>query len=600
MSTNELLPVEIGTRRYVIDGKGLVRRPLTSTRQMQDFSREPSDATLDNQGIWKRTQSDFILGAGQQYLDQEDESERRRFRASKGIDVWGRRQLTLLPDTSSPTSVSTGTTGASLTTGSGVYFVSGTGGSYFNGSTWTACTGMAGTLGSLTAIGGHVYAAGTSTLRRASLGGTAFSTFGALTPTIVGTGGGRLIGAQGGLIYEILNDGTKRDIYTHFDAAGGFNWKKIVSAPNGIYCFGDDGVRSVVWLLTVADATGELTAPYPTLQMPDGEFIRDSLFFGGVMVLATNLGFRLATINGSGFLTAGPRVDIGNVECLATDGRDIWFGWTNFDGTSTGLGRMRPERFTDTLVPAYASDLMYTGQGNVRTVASFNGKRYFLAAVSSVGRVVAEATTRVATGSLWTGAVTYGTPEKKAVNSIEAAWDALPAGSSVTVQVLDGLAGAAQPGGIANTTTGSNLEKGDLAVAFEGEEIEVKVTLTRGTTTTTAPVVRRWTLRSMVLPYRTSEVILPVILAQDVIHYVDGRPVEVAFDVLEEFEYLNGLMEGRSLIDVTIGDRTEKMMLDALGIAPDVEGVGFKDWTKTQDWFNAVWSVRLLTVEPTT
>ena len=130
--------------------------------------------------------------------------------------------------------------------------------------------------------------------------------------------------------------------------------------------------------------------------------------------------------------------------------------------------------------------------------------------------------------------------------------------------------------------------------------MEVKVTLTRATDTTLAPVLRRWTLRAMLLPYRTMEIILALKLNSEVQHLAGGRRVVVPFDPYTEFQYLNGLMEARSIIDVTIGTRTERMMLDTFGIGPDVETVQALDWTKTQDWIEGTWQVRLLTIEPVT
>ena len=58
----------------------MVRRPVNSLRQFVDQGGEPGEQSFDNQGVWKRTQSDFVLGAGQPFFDQEDEASRRRFR----------------------------------------------------------------------------------------------------------------------------------------------------------------------------------------------------------------------------------------------------------------------------------------------------------------------------------------------------------------------------------------------------------------------------------------------------------------------------------------------------------------------------------------
>ena len=600
MATTDNLPVEIGTHRYVVDLKGIQYRPLNSIRQMQDLSREPSDATFDNQGVWKRTQSDFILGAGQNYLDQEDEADRRRFRKSLGIDVWDRRQLTLLPTTELSSSFTSASVTSAISTTAGVYFAGWDEQKFWNGSTWTACTGMAEVTWGMCVIGDYVYAAGSNDVYRVAVGATAWSVFSTENAVAIGDGGGRLvIGVQHSL-KELDNAGTATTIYDHFDT--NFNWEHIVSAPNGIYCVGKDSSRSSVYMLTVADATGALTPPFPVLQMPDNEFIQDMLYFNGVMIIATNFGFRMATIGSSGFLTSGPLVVIDRgVECLATDGVDVWFGWSVDSSSNTGLGRMRPSRFTDTLVPAYATDIMspVTGPAFTESIAIYGGKLFFMVnAGGGQSGVYVETTTKVASGQLWTGAITYGTPERKAVHSIEGFWDALPAGSSVSLDVLEGLAGSALPGGVTNTTTASKTERGALTTTYEGEEVEVLITLTRATDTTAAPTLRRWTLRSMPMPYRTFEIVLPIKLQSAVRHQAGGHDQTVHFDPLVEFEYLLGLVQDRSTVTLTMGGRSETVVVDSISIGPDVESVGAVDWTKLQNWIEGVWALRLLTLEP--
>ena len=600
MSTSTFLPVKVGARRYIVDLKGLVSRPLASQRQMQDFSREPTDATLDNQGLWKRGQDDWILGAGQQYMDHLEESDRRRFRYSKGIDVWDRRQLTLLNDTTDAVSTSS-SDGFMLNTGTYLYIGMGSAVWRHDGSSWTGCTGLSGTIQGIEHVGTSVFVCTSAGIYKSASLGTAFSSFGSETPDIIGTGGGRLVAGEGAEIYELDNTGTKTAIYTHFDT--GFQWRRIIVAPNGIYCFGDDAGKTVGYLLTVVDATGELAPPYPVLTMPNSEYVRDVLFYGGVLVLATSLGVRLANINGSGFLVVGPLIEIGDVECLSTDGRDIWFGWSDYDGaTDAGLGRIRPERFTDTFVPAYASDLMVGLAGRVMACANFKGKTYMCHRTGAgLGEVYWEDTAnKVASGTFYSGSIVFGTPERKSFQSLEGSWDALPAGATVKIELLDGIGGTPQAGNVTNSTTSSTTEKAELTTALEGEEAEVKVTLSRATDTSVAPVLRRYTLRAMVSPYRSREVILPLIITEQAKHSFDGQEVIEDYDVMDEYEYLLGLMDARSLIDVTIGDRTERMMVDSIGIGPDVQEVGAIGWTKDQDWMNGTWALRLITVEPAT
>lgn len=598
---NYALPVKIGERSYPVDLSGFLRRPLASIRQMQDIGREPSDASFDNQGIWKRTQSDFILGMGQIALDQEDEADRRRFRTSYGIDSWTRGQLSCLPSIAS-VGIAYGSgseLGDMVVAGDYLWVASGEEVFTWDGTT-IAGRGASGAV-QLAVVGGYVYAtnrAGTNIFR------SPVDTPGFIAWTspfyadVIGTKGGRLVAGAGASLYEMSKTAQATLIYTHFDSTN-FKWQKIVGAPNGIYCFGDDASHSSAWMLTVVDATGSLAPPYPVLELPDGEFIQDVLFFGGVLVFATNLGVRLATIGGSGFLTAGPLIATGNCRCLTTDGSDVWFGYQD-ERERCGLGRLRPSRFTDTLVPAYNTDIALGVNSNYETIACgiFQGKPAFLAVnhiISAKLFVVPNSSGNLAEGQLWSGRITYGTPELKGVHSIEATWEPLPAGCRVRLDVLD-AEGNVLTGGIDDSTTGSTGMRAALNSTYSGESVEVRITLTPNGAD--SPVLLRWTLRAIPLPYRTEEVILPLMLGRSTSQEYYAQQVIVEQDPVEEFNYLHGLMQSRAIVDVTIGDRTEKMMVDSFGVSPDVQSVGVSSWTPQSDWLEGVWAVRLLTVEP--
>ena len=99
MSFNaESLPVELNGISYLLDTAAYRRTTVPVSRQQRDNSKEPGENTLDTTGSWVRSQTDWSYGAGQLYLDNED-SDRRRFYSSDGIDIWTKGQVTLLPTT---------------------------------------------------------------------------------------------------------------------------------------------------------------------------------------------------------------------------------------------------------------------------------------------------------------------------------------------------------------------------------------------------------------------------------------------------------------------------------------------------------------------
>ena len=95
---SELLPIELNGVSYAVDTELYRRTTVPVSRQQRDNSREAGENTLDTTGAWVRSQTDWSYGAGQLYLDKED-SDRRRFYSSQGVDVWTRGQITLLPIT---------------------------------------------------------------------------------------------------------------------------------------------------------------------------------------------------------------------------------------------------------------------------------------------------------------------------------------------------------------------------------------------------------------------------------------------------------------------------------------------------------------------
>ena len=94
----EYLPVELNGETYAIDTTMYRRTTVPVSRQQRDNSREPGENTLDTTGAWVRSQTDWSYGAGQLYLDNED-SDRRRFYSSLGVDIWTKGEITLLSDT---------------------------------------------------------------------------------------------------------------------------------------------------------------------------------------------------------------------------------------------------------------------------------------------------------------------------------------------------------------------------------------------------------------------------------------------------------------------------------------------------------------------
>jgi hypothetical protein len=93
----------------------------------------------------------------------------------------------------------------------------------------------------------------------------------------------------------------------------------------------------------------------------------------------------VATADSDGNLVSGPLINTGtSVTSFSGNDRFVWFNWTNFDATSTGLGRLDLGVFISSNQPAYASDLMVTAQGTVSSVNTINGRPVFVVIGSGI------------------------------------------------------------------------------------------------------------------------------------------------------------------------------------------------------------------------
>jgi hypothetical protein len=75
-------------------------RTVPAQRQSINMTNIVGQGTVNSEGLWRREQADWSMGAGQQFLDRKGDSQEARFLNSKGVDVFNALlQATLLPDT---------------------------------------------------------------------------------------------------------------------------------------------------------------------------------------------------------------------------------------------------------------------------------------------------------------------------------------------------------------------------------------------------------------------------------------------------------------------------------------------------------------------
>jgi len=578
------LPVKIGSYYFDIDLAEFSWSPISSMRQATDQTAEPGEQSLVPSSLWKRTRGNFKIGQGQDYADEPGDSNDLRYFQSRGIDPWDQRKLKLQPDVDRKKTTAE-TTGKLIAVDDRIYWLDGATLRYETSP--ESATGFASSITGgaiytdISQYGNQIVACDGSNTWLVS--NTTRSALGTDDTDMVLYGNGRLIAGHDNEVFEVSAAGVKATIWTHPNTD--FAWQGGVAAPNGIYIFGTAGLTSEIYFIGIDDASTALFAPFTATPLTPNEQVNDLYHYGGVIVIGTSRGFRLANIAGTGHLSYGPLIEVGAVNEFAGDGEDLYFTWTNYDGSYTGLGRSRLDKGSDVLVPRYASDVMAAVQGSVLGVCSFESKRYFI--VSGDGLYGANAN-KVATGWYNSGWITFGTPELKEMHSLDLRHEPLPAGATAVGKLVK--EDSSEVTVVTSSTTSAVGAEAGVSSRFTTEQIQVRIELTRATDTTAGPDFRRWTLRGVPLPYKQSAFVLPLRLMSQV---SGPRGQGVRVDAFTQWNNLRTLEAARAVVTVLIGDFSIDCRVDGIGINPG----GAKQWSASQKFIEGTYMVRFETAQ---
>lgn len=577
-----VFPVAINGRPYPIDTKSnqFTRQFDARVRDSVDQSAEPGEAAINPQGLWRRSQSSWHYGAGQEYADTAD-AEAYRFYESKGIDVWTRGQLSLLRDI----------TQAYSTTNSNLYMATADGRIYGSDgqslkytSDWVTFTTVTGTatsnIYSLASDGYNVFFSyDNGDIHQTNASTSAASTYitGIEAGNVNYVRGRLMVAGQGVDKHKIWNITTTPGssannpsaLYTHPNT--NFNWVGFAGGQNHIYCAGYAGNKSLIYKTQIkADGTA-LDIPTTAAELPFGEIIKSIDSYLGYILIGLENGIRFCSADGDGNLVIGPLiVTNSSVECFAAVGQYVYFGWTNYDSTSTGIGRLDISRQITTNQPAYASDLMVTGQGRTVDLHEYDGEPVFT--IAGLGAYRPHSTNLVSSGSIDTGIYRWGVPDAKFIPK----WDLRtePLNGAITLEV------ASDSGSY--STVGTQTNTGSLESTFDGFETKIyeasaKLTLTRSSTTTSlGPVVTRWMGRAYAAPLRSQIFSVPILLH----HRVNVRGSDYYFNVDEELVRLRDLVENPRVVTYQENTDTYSVVVEDVRWIPVDAAQNHNEW----DW----------------
>lgn len=402
-------PCALAGRPYLIDTArdgDWRHESIEMIRQQADQSDAPGDQSLNPESLWRRTADDWSGGAGQRYRDRPDSSA-TRFRTSFGLDVWTEGEVSLLPATeewegSSDSNLFLAVAGARL------YFTEGQATKYvtsLGGSVTTVTSTHASAVTGLASTGFRVLIGCSDGIYRTNTGTSAAEKWSSLVTSALAYVKGRVMAAGASaskhILYNVTDDmgggavpyAAPSALFTHPDS--NFTWVGFAGGPTSqhIYAAGYSGDKSLVYKVPLKDDGTGLDAPIVAAELPDGEVVTGIASYLGFVLIGTDQGVRFATSGSGGDLTLGALLVTGSaVRCFEGQGPHVWFGWESYDpdlsgdgagvGPFSGLGRLSLESFasTDNLAPAYATDLMSDGVGNVTAVTTFDDRRVFAVA----------------------------------------------------------------------------------------------------------------------------------------------------------------------------------------------------------------------------
>lgn len=569
-------PIAIGGRAYMIDvksqrfGRGFEAR----VRDSVDQGNIPGEASINPQGLWRRAQVSWHKGSGQVFADSGSPLD-YRFNTSKGLDCWTKNELRLLPDTSQVLS-SASTNLKMVVAGGRLYVADGNTLKYTtNLSSFTTVTGTpAAAINGMATDGYTVYVAyegngiySTATDSSAAASWATGHNWGELAFVK-----GRLFAGGAGAtnqyrLWNITAGGNNPPI-TYSNANTAFLWNCFAAGQNAIYAGGYSGKTSLIYKITVK-SDGTLDTPVVAAELPIGEVIASMTGYLGYVLIGTNKGARLATADSNANLVIGPTLETStDVKCAVGDSKYFWYGWTNFDSTSTGLGRLDLSELNGVNEPAYASDLMVTAQGAVNSVVNWDGTRIF--SISGAGIYQQHATDLVSEGYMETGTWTWGVPDRKFLPRFDIRTEPLN-GTITPYFKFDGGTYVAQ--GPDDTPGSTETTIPSEQTGFS--EVAIKLVFARKSTdATVGPVLRRWQGRGFVAPIRSEVFSIPVLLHSKL--NIRGR--EYYQDVQSELRFLQELVNDATITNYQEYNDSHEVIVE------NVEWVPVDSRGNTWDW----------------
>lgn len=630
------LPVQLGSHQYAVDPKKFSRQDLPALRQQLDTGDQAGAQTLSVEGSFPRGATDWSFGGNQETFDAAD-SDPRKYGEHSNTQALRLGRIHLSPEmqqrstTRSATSASHGQVAMCdewmywIDQGGAIFAADISAGPYSAITPASKLAAPASALNQITTDGTTtVWAITTSDgvyrATAAASGGslTSWSSSSTFDGKAIGYVNGRLLIANGNIISEVSSTPTATVIHTF---PTGVDVRGFIGTPGAIYLWTLSGRE--IYVMDDVDPTGALSPPRVAGVLSVGETVNTIVQASGVMLICTLVGLRLAVPSGDGSLTIGDAVQArdtpsstpsANYYDAAFYGGFAYAIHTTLNGN--GIARLDFQNFTGPLAPAIhpveitnrdtpVNDYQFThivNAGGAHTgdfwVHGTNGSGTVLWGFTPaplLSSITSAATTRAASGYAYSGWITLGISELKQPVVVNVIHEDLPAGATIKVTIVTDeivLGSGVEVDLGTQSTEGSTFTTFtvDPSVIGPQRKFQVKLTLTRGTATYESPIIESWTVRAMPIPQRQEEILLSIMMYPEVGQGDDGPAI--AQNLADEYDYLAGLRDARTPVDLTVLGRTSKVVVDRVAWPQgEIERIN-----NARDEFVGTLYVRLLTV----
>lgn len=591
-----------------------------------DNSEQPGDQSFNN--WWLRSQTDWSVGAGTEYMEPiREEKVQRSFSSSYGVDVWTPGQVSLLPaveSVASRTAAGNTTLVNALVTNSGsfvewsadrTYVACGDKVVFYYGDDWTEVTVLASPnlttaeyVTNLTVGQGYVYACTNKSVWVLEGNGWVGSHLYPSSPPLPGQPTkvfdfpatdmsaraffvkDRLVMSQKGYVWDEappapLGGSTTLSTATAlYNAGEGTQWIATVEHPAGIFMAAANQTGTTIYSLSL-DTTGTLpvlAAPAVAAEFPIGEQVTQvATYLGAYILIGTTLGIRVGTIN-NGNIAYGPVVESPvPTGPFSVFDRFAFYPTDDAGEGRSGLVRIDLSEIDETGRVAWACDRRVP-DGADAVACSAIGVDGDVRMVTSDGTTVAvyaDSGLLEASGFLGTGFIRFGTTEAKYFDSVNVQLDPSWAGR-VRVYTVDDT-GVTRSIAAFTPASGQNVDlRFRTAVGFGltsllalGFKLEADADLLTG------PVLQSWQVRALPAVPRQRILQIPL-LCYD--HESDSRGVPYGYEgyALDRFEAVERVSisgEPFTLEDLVNG-KSYRVVLEDLTftqITPPVNASGF-------------------------